>query len=390
MSYRILGIVSGQYSGVRENLFSTLAKSHSIVKIFDSSPSKPLRYYSHIKSYIHTTIALHDLPSHPTQWLQLTDKNKWRWLKETELCEREIKCQKDNIDFVLQIGSKHGVCKKEPLVPYVVYTDGTRAIAEREYPMFQLWSSEAEKAARIKLETKLYRNASVVLTFSECARKSVINDYGIDENKVATVYAGANIKEIPSKLEKDYSNKNILFVGKDFNRKGGPTFIKAFKEVKNEVRDAKMIIVSEPNLNFPSRLHTVFDFFGIKVKVSKPKINQPDFEIKGHVLYEELIQLFKDASIFAMPSVQENFGHVFLEAMAYKLPCIGTTVDAMPEIIVDGKTGFLVPPNDYTKLADKLVLLLEDENLMKRMGEQGQKRVERYFTWDLVVDRMTE
>ena len=51
---------------------------------------------------------------------------------------------------------------------------------------------------------------------------------------------------------------------------------------------------------------------------------------------------------------------------------------------------FLAPPNDYKQLADKLVLLLEDENLMKRMGEEGRKRVEKYFTWDLVVDRMTE
>ncbi len=47
-------------------------------------------------------------------------------------------------------------------------------------------------------------------------------------------------------------------------------------------------------------------------------------------------------------------------------------------------------PNDYKQLADKLILLLENEHLMKRMGEEGRKRVEKHFTWDLVVDRMTE
>ena len=388
MSYRIMGIVPGPYSGVREYLFTTLAKRHSIVKIFDSSLSKPLRYYSHLKSYIGTAIALRDLPSHPNQWLQLTDKNEWRWRKETELCEREINRQKDNVDFVLQIGSKHEVCKKEPIVPYVVYTDGTRAIAEKGYPICRLWPSEPEKAARIKLETELYQNASLVLTWSECARMSVITDYGIDENKVATVYTGANFKEVPSTLEKDYSKKTILFVGDDFDRKGGSTLINAFKEVKKEVKDAKLIIVSEPNPNFPSRIHTLFDFFGIKV--SKPKINLSDLIIKGHMPHEELIPLYKGASIFAMPSIQENFGFVFLEAMAYKMPCIGTTVDAMPEIIKDGRTGFLVPPNNHKELADKLILLLEDENLMKKMGEEGRKRVEKHFTWDLVVDRISE
>jgi len=100
--------------------------------------------------------------------------------------------------------------------------------------------------------------------------------------------------------------------------------------------------------------------------------------------------LYEHASVFAMPSIQENFGHVFLEAMAYKTPCIGTTVDAMPEIIEEGKTGFLVPPNDYKQLADRLILLLEDENLMRKMGEQGRERFKRYFTWDLVINRMNK
>ena len=389
MSYRIMGIVPGTYSGVPEHLFSMLGKKHNMVKIFNSNLSKPLRYYSHIKSYIRTTIALRDLPSQPNQWLQLTDKNKWRWLKETELCEQEVKRQKDNIDFVLLIGSKHGVCKKEPIVPYVVYTDGTNAITERGYPICQLWPSEAEKVARIKLETELYQKASLVFTFSEYARKSVVTDYGIDEDKVATVYAGPNLKEIPSTPEKDYSNKTILFVGKDFEIKGGPTLIKAFKEVKKEVKDAKLIIAGpERCAKFPNRTNTLFDFFGITI--SRPKINLPDLIVKGYVPPEGVGHLYKDASVFAMPSIQENFGHVFLEAMAYKTPCIGSTSCGIPEIIEEDRTGFLVPPNDYKQLADKLILLLEDENLMKKMGEQGRKRVEKYFTWDLVVDRMAE
>ena len=149
-----------------------------------------------------------------------------------------------------------------------------------------------------------------------------------------------------------------------------------------------MIIVSEPNLNFPSRIHTLFDFFGMKV--SKPKISLPDIVIKGHVPYEELIQLYKDASIFAMPSVNDLFPNVFIESMAFKNPCIGSSSAGIPEIIEEDKTGFLVPSNDYKQLADKIMLLLEDENLMKQMGEQGQKRVKKYFTWDLVVKRMDE
>ena len=384
--YKILGIVFGSYSGVREYFFASLAKRHEII-LPNLELRRLYRYYSHFISYIRTAIALRDLPSHPVQWRQLTNKNKWRWIKGAQLVEKEVRRHKEEVDFVLQIGSAHGVYTKETIVPYVIYTDGTRAITERGDPLCQLWPSKSEKTIRKRLETKLYRNARLILTFSECARMSVINDYGIDENKVVTVYAGANLKEIPSTIEKDYSNKTILFVGRDFHRKGGPTLIKAFKEVKKHVKNAKLIMVSEPNLNYPSRIHTIFDFFGINIS---SKLNIPDLIIKSHIPYEELIRLYEHASVFAMPSIQENFGHVFLEAMAYKTPCIGTTVDAMPEIIENGKTGFLVPPNDHKELADKLILLLEDENLMKRMGESGRRRVEKYFTWDIVVDRMTK
>ena len=75
----------------------------------------------------------------------------------------------------------------------------------------------------------------------------------------------------------------------------------------------------------------------------------------------------------------DPFPNVLLEAMPYKNPCVGSAVSGIPEIIEEGKTEFLVPHDDYKRLADKLILLLEDENLMKRMGEEGRKRVEKYL-----------
>jgi glycosyltransferase involved in cell wall biosynthesis len=206
----------------------------------------------------------------------------------------------------------------------------------------------------------------MIFTVSDHTKNAIINDYGIAKEKVVTIYNGVNLKELPS-VEKDCNNRTILFVGIEFERKGGPTLVRAFKEVKKEIKDAKMVIIG-----------------------SKPPINDKDIIVKGYISRNELLQLYKDASVFAMPSICEPFGIAFLEAMAYKTPCIGSTADAMPEIIEDGGTGFLVSPNDYKQLADKLILLLENEHLMKRMGEEGRKRVEKHFTWDLVVDRMTE
>lgn len=385
-----MGIVPGSYSGVRKNLFSNLSKKHDIVEIFDSRLSRTNRYYSHILSYIRATTALNNLPSYPVQWENLTDKNSWRWLKGTHICESKVNRSKKNIDFILQVGSKHGIfLGNKHAVPYVVYTDGTMEMETRENgdPLYRLLASNAERSARLKLEKSLYQNASLVFTFSEFARKSIINDYEIDENKVTTVYTGPNIKEIPSSIEKDYSNKTILFVGRDFHRKGGPTLIKAFEKVKEIIKDTKLIIVgSEPNLFVPNRINTMFDLFGLKMNFQR--LDLKGLTVTGYITDDELINIYRKSSIFVMPSIQENFGHVFLEAMAYQMPCIGSTVDAIPEIIEEGKTGFLVYPNNPEQLAEKLIQLLEDENLMKEMGNKGKKRVEKNFTWDLVVDRM--
>jgi glycosyltransferase involved in cell wall biosynthesis len=188
----------------------------------------------------------------------------------------------------------------------------------------------------------------------------------VHPDKVATVYAGPNLTMLPS-FEKNVSNKMILFVGGDFRRKGGITLFRAFKEVKRRVGDAKLFIVG-----------------------SSPKISGPGITVKGFVKKEELTYLYRNASIFAMPSIFEPFGHVFLEAMAYKTPCIGGSRDAMPEIIEDGRSGFTIPVHDHMKLAEKIVYLLEDENAIKSMGEEGRRRVERSFNWDAVAKRITE
>lgn len=392
MSYKILGITPGDFSEVPKNLFKNLSEKHEILEIFDSKLNRPNKFYSHLKSYVQTTAMIGDLPSFPPQWRQLTDKNTWRWIKQTENCEKKIITLKNNVDFILQVGSKHGICRKDPLVPYIVYTDGTleMELVDDRYPLSHLWASDAEKIKRKQLEYELYNKSKAVVTFSEYARQSIIRDYGIEEGKVSVVYAGNNFNKMPDSEGKNYSNKTILFVGRDFYRKGGSTLIKAFRIVKSKIKDAKLIIAgSEPRADTPNRIKTLYDFFGKKENDLKI-LNEEGIIVKGNLPHKELADLFREASIFVMPSVQENFGLVFLEAMSYKTPCIGTRVDAIPEIIDEGVTGCLVEPNNHEELAERIIRLMEDEDLMKKMGTNGRKRVEKYFTWDHVVERMTD
>ena len=102
----------------------------------------------------------------------------------------------------------------------------------------------------------------------------------------------------------------------------------------------------------------------------------------GFVSDHELHRLYREAAVFAMPSRNEGFGLVYLEAMSHGLPCVGALDDAASEIILDGTTGFLVRQSDREGLADRLVRLLTDEPLRTELGGRGRQRALQEFGYE--------
>jgi phosphatidyl-myo-inositol dimannoside synthase len=110
----------------------------------------------------------------------------------------------------------------------------------------------------------------------------------------------------------------------------------------------------------------------------------------GKVQLEQLKGYYSKADVFVMPSRQEGFGIVFLEAMAFGKPVIAGDYGGAPEIVQDGVTGFLVNPDDLEGLTCRLIQLLQDEAFRKKMGEAGRQRVEENFTVLRFEQRLTK
>jgi len=164
----------------------------------------------------------------------------------------------------------------------------------------------------------------------------------------------------------------ILFVGRQFNRKGGDVLIEAFTRVRERIPNARLLIAGPASL----------------------VVREPGITVLGDLNKNEptgwaaMVDAYGSADVFCLPTRFEPFGIAFIEAMYFGLPCIGTNAWAVPEMITDGETGFTVPIDDVDALADRLLRLLGDPALARRMGESGRLRARQHFTWERVVERM--
>ena len=209
------------------------------------------------------------------------------------------------------------------------YHDGNLALSlAREEPLLDPRSRSVRRA--LEADRRFYDRMDVLLPMSEWLRRSFVADFGQSPEKVVTVGAGANLHEVPELPERDYESPRILFVGKQWERKGGPQLLEAFRLVRAERPDAELWVVgpeqapaAEAGVRFLGRISRA----------------TPDGE-------RRLGEVYAGATMFAMPSLYEPFGIVFLEAMAYGLACVASDRCAMPEIVDDGATGYVVPARD--------------------------------------------
>lgn len=213
-------------------------------------------------------------------------------------------------------------------------------------------------------ETDTYRGARALATFSRRVAESLQRDYGVQGHRIHVVGAGANV--FPETVERCDDGRTLLFVGKDFRRKGGDVLVRAFERVRQRHRDVRLVVVGpKETLSLPAGVVQL-----------------------GTVSVERMANLFATSTIFVLPTLREPFGLAFLDAMACGLPCVGTTVEAVPEIIQHHETGLLVPPRDDEALAAALCSLLEDPSRAQAFGRAGRARVESRFRWSHAAERL--
>ena len=295
-----------------------------------------------------------------------------------EMLTREICRQFKPSDFscdVLQIGGIYNVPKCiHGRTKCYSYHDGNLAQLIRSPYMLKDISKSVIKRA-LSYEKEVYQCMDRIFTMSNYLKRSFCEDFGIDEKKITCIGCGINLDEIPDEVDKDYEKKNILFIGRDFVRKGGDQVLMAFKVVKEKFTNAKLFIIGPQKVDLPRELISGVEHLGFLSK-------------KDPIQREVFRRTLQESSLFVMPSLYEPFGIAPLEAMVNQIPCILTNGWAFPEMVKPGLNGELVECADAYDLSEKMLSLLSAPSRLKEMGLAGRKLVLENYTWDIVVARL--
>ncbi|MHC4396280.1 MAG: glycosyltransferase family 4 protein [Planctomycetota bacterium] len=350
------------FSGVPKYLFAALSQ-HQVM--CSSLSTRQLR--------------LQDMFTGAVDFSKITRNHKpglnyaWLWQKSTvdkltQRFEKQLDAVND-FNVVLQIGTHVRV--NRPKVKHYCLTDITLAQALRAKQFVGNKLLATSRLEGIKVQKSIFDTCEIIFVNSNWVKNSIIEDYDFEPERIHVVGVGASVPARRLDCAEERNGHKILFIGRDWERKGGPMLLDAFLRVKKKMRDASLTIIG-----------------------CSPRISASDVNVLGQIdkSNEQGRQIFEDAfskaSVLCVPSLFEPFGICFLEAQLHEMPVITFMGEGRCDAIQDGKTGVLVKDRSAKALTDVLLEVLTDPEKSARMGKSGREFIMQNFTWDHIASKI--
>lgn len=240
--------------------------------------------------------------------------------------------------------------------PYVVSVDATPAQIDA---MGQWYRHRRQAGVAERLKARWYRSvlgrASAVVSWSEWAAESLVAEYGVPQSRIAVVHPGAPRSFFEIDRAAGRERPVVLFVGGDLPRKGGDLLLEAMTRLAGR---AHLIMVTPDHVEAG-----------------------PDIEVVAGATpgSAALVDAYRRADIFCLPTRGDCTPLVLGEAMAAGLPVVSTSIGSNSETVRQGVDGLLVPPGDASALADALEALIDDPAGRAAMGANARQRAEELF-----------
>ncbi len=246
-------------------------------------------------------------------------------------------------------------------------------------------ASEHESQPRIEAERAVVRGADRVVVASHDEREQLVRRYGAGPQRIAVVPCGVNLDlfqpvdkaEARRQLSLGDDERIVLFVGRIEPLKGVDILLGAAAQIDGQP-DCFVLVAgadSSPRQGEVERLRGLASELGIAERVN----------FLGAVDHERLPLFYSAADVCVVPSFYESFGLVALEAMACGTPVVASRVGGLTATVRDGETGYLIPWHCPEPFAERLELLLDNEELRRAFGRAARQEVER-FRWANVAE----
>jgi glycosyltransferase involved in cell wall biosynthesis len=272
-------------------------------------------------------------------------------------------------------------------IPVIYTSDATLVLMRKYYGRYAApdWISDRT----IELERKALHRANLLVYPTEWAADSAINHYGVDPARVLVQPFGANLADPPSRAEAIAPRREgplrLLFCGVEWERKGGDVALQAVNHLRQTGISATLSIVGcrpPPSAEITEMTQcgavTVIPFLNKSVPAERARFRA----------------LFLDADVLILPTRAECYGMVFCEAAACGTISVATATGGIPEVIQDGRTGYVLPEGSTGKAyASLLAALASDPQRLAHMKTAARAYFETKLNWEVwgraVLDRFS-
>ncbi len=245
-------------------------------------------------------------------------------------------------------------------IPTILSLDATPLNVDTMAAAYDHHPSASARVEALKnaLNRRAFSRAAHLVTWCAWARDSLVQDYGIDAARISVIPPGIDLERWHFHRPARSGAVRLLFVGGDFRRKGGLVLIDAFRK---HLRGRCVLDIVTKDVVDQEGLPGVRVHHGLTA-------NSP-----------KLVSLYQQADVFVFPTQGDCLPIAVMEAMAAGLPVVAAGVGALHEEVVEGTTGFLVPPGDGEAMAHRVLQLIEDHDLRAAMGQAGRRTAEERF-----------
>ena len=230
-------------------------------------------------------------------------------------------------------------------------------------------------------ETLAVRKAKAWIAPTQFAGELSAKLFSLPKQKVKTINYGLNLKKFNNENPTQFEQGLILYIGTIIRKKGVFELPMIFNLVKNQCSNAKLILIGGDSEDIQSRNKSTWEM--VKQEFSAEDLN--DVTYLGKIAYQEVQDYIKKANVCVFPTYAETLGMVTIESMAMQKPVVNSNIGWANELMINEESGFLVHPANHEEYANRIVQILENENLQFKMGKKANEFVCTKFDIQKIV-----